>query len=64
MNDQRFEDEDHTSKYRLHRPGYPKKVFEHITNYYFNGDQTNQKQIPFALDVACGNGQATLELSS
>ncbi|CAF4230510.1 unnamed protein product, partial [Rotaria sordida] len=57
-----FEVEEHTRKYRLHRPNYPKQLFEHIINYYFNGNQTNEK-IPLALDVGCGNGQATIGLS-
>ncbi|CAF1445862.1 unnamed protein product [Rotaria sordida] len=57
-----FEEEEHTRKYRLHRPNYPKQLFEHIINYYFNGNQTNEK-IPLALDVECGNGQATIGLS-
>lgn len=63
MSHQLFEGEEHTSKYRLHRPGYPKQLFEYIVNYYFDGQQTNEK-IPLALDVGCGSGQATNELSS
>jgi len=63
MSHQLFEEHEHTSKYRLHRPGYPKQLFEYIINYYFNGNQTNEK-IPLALDVGCGSGQATIELSS
>lgn len=58
-----FDDEEDTTKYRLHRPRYPKKIFEHIVNYYFDGKVTNEK-IPLALDVGCGNGQATVDLSS
>ncbi|CAF3926216.1 unnamed protein product, partial [Rotaria sp. Silwood1] len=57
-----FDDEEHTVKYRLHRSGYPKKVFEHIIDYYFNGKITDEK-IPLTLDVGCGNGQATVDLS-
>ncbi|UJR14453.1 hypothetical protein I4U23_001450 [Adineta vaga] len=57
-----FVGEDHTAKYRLHRPNYPKALFEQITNYYFNGKATNEK-IPLALDVGCGSGQATVDLS-
>jgi hypothetical protein len=57
-----FDDEEHTAKYRLHRPGYPAKLFEHIINYYFNGKITNEK-IPLAIDVGCGSGQATVDLS-
>jgi hypothetical protein len=63
MSHQLFEEHEHTSKYRLHRPSYPKQLFEYIINYYFNGNETNEK-IPLALDVACGSGQATIELSS
>ncbi|CAF4053997.1 unnamed protein product [Rotaria magnacalcarata] len=58
-----FDDEEHTAKYRLHRPAYPKKIFEHILDYYFDGKVTDEK-IPLALDVGCGNGQATVDLSS
>jgi tRNA G46 methylase TrmB len=57
-----YDGEDHTTKYRLHRPSYPKQLFEHIIDYYFNGKITNEK-IPVALDVGCGNGQATIDLS-
>ncbi|CAF1005683.1 unnamed protein product [Adineta steineri] len=63
MSCQLFEEQDHTNKYRLYRPGYPRQLFECIINYYFNGNQTDAK-IPFALDVGCGSGQATVELSS
>ncbi|CAF0822441.1 unnamed protein product [Adineta ricciae] len=63
MSYQLFEEQDYTSKYRQHRPGYPKQLFEYIINYYFNGKRTNE-QIPLALDVGCGNGQATIELST
>ena len=57
-----FEEEDHTRKYLLHRPGYPKQLFEYIFNYYVNGSQTNKK-IPLAIDIGCGSGQATIGLS-
>ncbi|CAF0967553.1 unnamed protein product [Adineta steineri] len=63
MSCQLFEEQDHTNKYRLYRPGYPRQLFEYIINYYFNNNQTDAK-IPFALDVGCGSGQATVELSS
>ncbi len=63
MSEQLFEEKEHTSKYRLHRPGYSKQLFEHIINYYFDGNQTNEK-IQLALDIGCGSGQATSELSS
>ncbi len=63
MSHRLFEEEGHTSKYRLHRPGYPKQLFEYILNYYFNGNEINQK-IPLALDVGCGSGQATVQISS
>ena len=57
-----FDDEGLTVKYRLHRPGYPRKLYEHIINYYYNGKDTNEK-IPLALDIGCGSGQATVDLS-
>jgi tRNA G46 methylase TrmB len=63
MSHQLFEEEEYTNKYRLHRPGYPKQLFEYIINYYFNDNQTNEK-IPLALDVGCGSGQATIEIST
>lgn len=63
MSQHQFDDEEHTAKYRLHRPGYPQKLYEHIRDYYFNGQRTDEK-IPLALDVGCGNGQATVDLSS
>ncbi len=62
MSDQLFAGEDHTAKYRVYRPNYPEKLFEHILNYYFDGKNTNEK-IPLALDVGCGSGQATVDLS-
>lgn len=57
-----FDDEEQTAKYRLHRPGYPKKLYEHLINYYFT-NQIAEEKIPFALDVGCGSGQATVDLS-
>jgi len=39
-----------------------KKLFEYIFDYYFNSKITNEK-IPFALDVGCGSGQTTVDLS-
>ncbi len=57
-----YDGEEHTTKYRLHRPNYPKELFEYIIHYYFNGKLTNEK-IPVALDVGCGSGQATVDLS-
>ncbi|CAF1342621.1 unnamed protein product [Rotaria sordida] len=62
MSDQLFTGEDHAAKYRLYRPSYPKVLYEHIVDYYFNGKISNEK-IPLALDVACGSGQATIDLS-
>jgi hypothetical protein len=62
MSHRLFDDEEQTAKYRLHRPGYPKKLFEHILDYYFNGKITDEK-IPLALDAGCGSGQATVDLS-
>ena len=58
-----FEEKEHTRKYHLHRPGYTKQLFDYILNYYFDENPTDKK-IPFALDVGCGSGQATVELSS
>lgn len=63
MTHQLFLGEDHSNKYLQHRPSYPKELFEYILNYYFNDKNTNEK-IPLALDIACGNGQATVDLSS
>ncbi|CAF2112949.1 unnamed protein product [Rotaria magnacalcarata] len=57
-----FEEEDHTLKYRLHRPGYPKQLFERVFNYYADDSQTNEK-IPLAIDIGCGSGQASIGLS-
>jgi tRNA G46 methylase TrmB len=62
MSHQLFAGEDHTAKYRVYRPTYPKELFEQIRNYYFDGKDTNEK-IPLALDVGCGSGQATVDLS-
>jgi tRNA G46 methylase TrmB len=62
MTEHLFDEKEQTSKYRLYRPGYSKQVFEHIINYYFDGNQTKEK-IPLAVDVGCGSGQATSELS-
>lgn len=58
-----FEEEDHVRDYKLHRPGYPPELFEHILNYYLNNNPTS-KNISLALDVGCGSGQAAIELSS
>jgi len=44
------------------KTNYPKKLFEYIIDYYFNSKITNEK-ILFALDVECGSGQATVDLS-
>lgn len=63
MSHQLFNEKEHTDKYRLHRPGYPKQVFDYILDYYFDGKPTNGN-IPLALDVACGSGQATITISS
>jgi tRNA G46 methylase TrmB len=62
MNHDIFVGDDHTTKYRLHRPNYPKELFKHIIDYYFDNKITNEK-IPVALDVGCGSGQATVDLS-
>lgn len=59
---QLFTNENHTEKYRLYRPNYPDELFDHIRQYYFDG-QSNECRIPLALDVACGNGQATIALT-
>jgi hypothetical protein len=58
-----FEGEEHTKIYRLYRPDYPSVLFDFIKNFYFSHAQTHDN-IPLALDVACGNGQATVALSS
>jgi tRNA G46 methylase TrmB len=63
MSNHLYDGEDHTAKYRLHRPGYPQELYKHINDYYFNGKIANEK-IPLALDVGCGSGQATVDLSS
>jgi len=62
MSQDLFAGEEHAAKYRLHRPNYPKQLFEYIIDYYFDKKVTNEK-IPLALDVGCGNGQATADLS-
>lgn len=63
MSSQLFDEQEHTRKYRLHRPGYPKQIFDLIIDYYFNGNPSNEK-IPLAIDIACGSGQATAEIST
>ena len=63
MSDQLFQEAAHTAAYRLYRPRYPKQLYEFIKDYYYDGQETREK-IPLALDVACGSGQATVELSS
>ena len=62
MSEQLFTGKDHTAKYRTYRPNYPQQLYQHIVDYYFHGQTTNEK-IPLALDVACGSGQATVDLS-
>lgn len=62
MTSQLFANDDHTTKYRQHRPGYPQQLFDYIKNYYFT-DQSIEQKIPLAVDIACGNGQATCQLS-
>ncbi|CAF1285548.1 unnamed protein product [Adineta steineri] len=63
MSHELYKGEDHTTKYRLYRPNYPTKLFDYIIDYYFNDKNTKEK-IPLALDIGCGNGQATVDLSS
>ncbi|CAF0789859.1 unnamed protein product [Didymodactylos carnosus] len=58
-----FVDSNHTANYRVFRPGYPQQLYKHILEYYFN-TTTPDKKIPLALDVACGSGQATVDLSN
>lgn len=58
-----FTSEDHTEKYRNFRPNYPDELYDEILNYYFNGQKTNEEKIPLAIDVGCGSGQATVDLS-
>lgn len=62
MTDKLFSGKDHTTKYRVYRPSYPKELFEYIIDYYFH-DKIKDKKIPLALDVGCGSGQATVDLS-
>jgi SAM-dependent methyltransferase len=64
MSQHLFDDEEQTAKYRLHRPGYPRKIFDYIIDYYFDGKQQTDDTIPLAIDVGCGSGQATIDLSS
>lgn len=63
-----FVDIDHTANYKTYRPTYPEKLYLSILEYYFdttNHDIVNEgTKIPLALDVACGNGQATVDLSN
>ena len=65
MNPQLFDDAELSAKYRSYRQVYPRELFEHIVHYYFDGIQkdASSKKIAFALDVGCGNGQATIDLS-
>ena len=57
-----YSGKDNTETYRTYRPNYPKELFQHIIDYYFHGQNINEK-IPLAVDVACGSGQATADLS-
>jgi tRNA G46 methylase TrmB len=63
MSYQPFGDEAIAAKYQLHRPRYPAELFERITAYYFDGNCSGRK-IPLAVDIACGNGQATIDLAA
>ncbi|CAF1181523.1 unnamed protein product [Rotaria sp. Silwood1] len=63
MTHQLFSEQEHANKYHLYRPTYSEELYDRILEYYFDGKQTNEK-IPLALDVACGSGQATVDLSN
>ncbi|CAF0838180.1 unnamed protein product [Adineta steineri] len=66
MNYPLFVESNHTAIYKAYRPGYPQEIYHRILEFYFNTtniDEVNQK-IPLAIDIACGSGQATVDLSS
>ncbi|CAF1363809.1 unnamed protein product [Adineta ricciae] len=66
MNYPLFVESNHTTIYKACRPGYPKELYNRILQFYFDRtdtDEINQK-IPLAVDIACGSGQATVDLSS
>ncbi|CAF1035084.1 unnamed protein product [Rotaria sordida] len=69
MNYQLFNESDHTAIYKAYRTGYPQELYKKILEFYFNttnidfNNDDNDKKIPLALDVACGSGQATVDLS-
>lgn len=62
MTSRLFEGKEHSETYRLHRPTYPDELYEKIKRFYFHDETTNQK-VSLAVDIACGNGQATVALS-
>ncbi|CAF0960405.1 unnamed protein product [Adineta ricciae] len=66
MNYPLFVESNHTAIYKAYRPRYPKELYHRILEFYFNKvniDEINKK-IPLAVDIACGSGQATIDLSS
>ena len=65
MSNKYFTDAEMTAKYLSHRPQYPHELFKAIAKYYFDNKDLDEfiTKIPFAVDIACGNGQATIDLS-
>ncbi|CAF1147888.1 unnamed protein product [Rotaria sordida] len=67
MNYPLFVESDHTTKYKAFRRHYPRELYTKILEFYFNTTNLNlddsDKKIPCALDVGCGSGQATVDLS-
>lgn len=53
-----FEDSGHTSEYAQYRPTYPDSLFDKIAAHC----GYNKSKLDIAVDVGCGNGQATLKL--
>lgn len=53
-----FEDRSHTSEYAQYRPTYPDSLFERIAKFC----GYDKSKFDLAVDVGCGNGQATLKL--
>ncbi|CAF1458339.1 unnamed protein product [Didymodactylos carnosus] len=67
MNCPLFVESNHTANYKAFRLDYPQELYKKILEFYFNTTNINlnddDKKIPLALDVACGSGQATVDLS-
>ncbi|CAF1083097.1 unnamed protein product [Didymodactylos carnosus] len=53
----------HIANYRDYRPTYSAQLYDHIIQYYFNTSNPSQEKVPLALDIGCGSGQATVDLS-